>query len=51
MADCSLDDCNKWIQQHAVLDEGILGKLQGLTVAQKQKLSELFDKWLEKIKS
>lgn len=46
MADCSTNQCDDWIQQHQNLDNGVMGKLRGLTLAQKQKLTAKIDIWI-----
>jgi type IV pilus biogenesis protein CpaD/CtpE len=47
---CTSDDWIKWADVNQVLDNGIKAKLTGLTVSQKQKLTELMDKWIANLK-
>ena len=47
--DCTKTDCVNIMEQHATLDATILGKMAGLTLAQKQKLSTKMDEWISKL--
>ncbi len=51
MSNCSDDDMTACANQHATLNDGFMGKLRGLTIAQKIKLTELMDKWITGLKA
>lgn len=51
LSNCSLDDMQKYMQTHADLKAGIVGKLQGLTCGQMRKLTDRIDEWIVKITS
>jgi hypothetical protein len=51
MTHCSDDDLVNCKNQHQTLNDGIMGKLQGLTLAQKIKLTDLMDKWIVNLKA
>lgn len=44
------DDMIACAQSQQVLNNGIMAKLGGLTISQKQKLSDLIDKWIATLK-
>ncbi len=47
---CSDDDISACANQHVTLNNGVMGKLRGLTISQKVKLTELMDKWIAGLK-
>jgi len=49
LSNCSLDDMEKYMQTHADLKAGIMGRLRGLSCGQLKKLTERVDEWVAKI--